>query len=117
MMVAGIVLWGASAALTGVGTGQFLANGFCSVAVQDGGTLGPKAAGHRERIGVAREAICSDTLSTAGFGMILAGQITSVIAIPIFVVGNARVPLGRGMAWRRPEVYAGARELGLRVRF
>jgi hypothetical protein len=119
MMVSGIVLWGAGAALTGVGTGQFLSHEGCSVSEVAGSAPRPLSAGSGERIGVAQQAFssCNDSLGVAGFAMLIAGQIASVIAIPLFVVGNGRVPIGHGIAGPKPELRVGAGSAALRLSF
>jgi hypothetical protein len=110
MMVTGIVLWAASASMTGVGTARLLSGSTCAEpAIQGKGGAQPLSAQPREQIGVARQAMCGDSSSTVGLGLLIAGQLMSVIAIPIFVVGVSRVPLGRGMAkLSLPELRVGA---------
>jgi hypothetical protein len=118
MMVSGIVLWSAGASFTGVGAAQFVSNASCPKVVFDGGGPSPRpqSAGG-ERIGVAQQASCSDSLSTAGLAMLIAGQLASVIAIPLFVVGVRSVPLGRGIAGPRPELRVGAGSAALHLSF
>jgi hypothetical protein len=114
-MVSGIVLWSAGASLTGVGAAQIVTNALC----RPPQPLPPRpaGAGAGEQLGVATQAVCSPSLSTTGVAMVIAGQLASVIAIPLFVVGNGRVPLGRGMAALRPELRVGAGSAALRFSF
>jgi hypothetical protein len=120
MMVSGIVLWSVGASLTGVGAGEIVASASCKPVFLEGGSPRPQSTGGGERVGVAQQAqqaFCSGSIGNAAFGMLLAGQFASVIAIPLFVVGNGRVPLGRGIAAPRPELRVGAGSAALRVSF
>jgi hypothetical protein len=102
MMITGIAMWGAAGVATGVGMGLFLTSVGSVCAFADGGAPGGLSASPRasfktasagERVGSARQAFSSCTGNPdVGFGIMSAGIISSFVAIPLFVVGNSRVP-------------------------
>jgi hypothetical protein len=102
MMITGIVLWGASGVATVVGTSLFIL-GIGSTCIELASAPGSAGAAARpsfhpssagERIGSAQQAFsgCGGPNPAVGFGIMTAGILSSLVAIPLFVVGNSRVP-------------------------
>jgi hypothetical protein len=114
MMVAAIVLWGAGAVATVIGTAMYVpkAGEICEFDTVGAQPAPAHRAARRERIGTSRQALtngCGDDL-TLGFSLMTGGILAGIAAIPLFVVGDSRV---RAL----PQLRVGATDTALRWTF
>jgi hypothetical protein len=101
LMATGIALWGAGAIASVAGAVIFIPSALSRcIADSFPGTSGsPKhRRGGGERLGTARQALgCGDTdMQTVGMATLTAGILGSLAGIPLFVIGNAKVPVRPG---------------------
>jgi hypothetical protein len=124
-MATGIVFWGAGAIVSGIGAVMFAgaAGSVCEVAFGGGGPP-PKRAHPRahgaggERIGTAQQALgCSQQDTDRGAAVLSGGLLGSFVGIPLFVVGNTKVPASPREASLVPRLQVGAGGADLRWAF
>jgi hypothetical protein len=127
LMATGIVLWGAGAVVSAVGTAIFVPAAtnpcfFVAGSPRGPGPTPPKRAhgGGGERVGTARQALGCGQQSDVDLGMALltGGIVGSLAGIPLFVVGNWKVPVQpRSEAALVPDLRVGAGHVDLRWAF
>jgi hypothetical protein len=119
MRITGIVLWavgGLASVVGGTVLGVAIANPCVYYEAQPAG-IALSFSGRRERVGTARQALSScDAPGVIGLGTLVAGALTGIVAIPLYVVGNSRAP-GQPAALAAPELHVGATGAEVRWRF
>lgn len=114
MAITGIALWAGGAVTTAIGVGLFV-NAMANPCVNFAQEIDfpTRDLATRERVGQARQALGGcDNSGVVGLSLIGIGAAVGAAAIPIFLVGNSRVPK-RGL----PEISAGPTRGELRWRF
>jgi hypothetical protein len=124
MWISGIVLFAAGGAANIVGgvlTGIIIGSP-CIETVADGGPApAPRPAALRERVGTSRQALggCGNDGIGVAQGLLAGGLLTSLLGVPLFVIGNKRVPARPASLEDAalPEVHLGAGNGSLTWRF
>jgi hypothetical protein len=122
MRTAGIVLFAVGGVTTGVGAGMFFPgalSGCPQSAGLEGDVTSRAPAASSERIRSAHQALTGGCMTTAiaGIGVLTAGLLTSVVGIPLFVIGSKRVPAPTTADKLVPQVSLGVGNGSLRWTF
>ena len=121
MRTAGIVLFAVGGVTTGVGAGMFFSGalGGCSEAtVLEGDATTRAPAASSERIRATHQALRGcQTTTIAGIGVMTAGLLTTIVGIPLFVIGSKRVPVPTMADKLVPQVSLGVGHGSLRWTF
>jgi hypothetical protein len=121
LRTAGIVLFAVGGLTTGIGAAMFFpgATNGCSTALPGEGDVAPApAAVSLERVRSNHQALLDcKTTTIAGIGVLTAGLVTAVVAIPLFVIGSKQVPATTTTGQLVPELLVGAANAALRWAF
>lgn len=122
MRTAGIVLFAVGGVTTGVGAGMFFPGALhgCSEAtVREGDATTRAPAEASERVRSTHQALTGGCMTTtiAGIGVLTAGLVTTVVGIPLFVVGSKRVQVPTTADKLVPQVSLGVGNGSLRWTF
>ena len=122
MRTAGIVLFAAGGLISAVGGvifGAVESTGCVDEVFANGGSdTGPTPAASRERVRSSHQALNGcDTSPLVGPSIIMAGVLTAVVGIPLFVIGSKQVPARTVTGTLSPELRVGAANASLRWSF